>query len=182
MIGPRIPAKRTSLDPRGRETNVAPMRLVRALKILSVIAPLLSAGCQTTGSTSARPDPRIAAAIASEQPGNHYIGRRYYKKDYKMWGWVRRPGQPWSQSQLVMLNENTKLAPDRAAGTLGIDNNVEYRLQGRFTGGQVYEPASNKFYPEFVLSGYEVISKAPPMIYRDRRALDPAYRLLAPPL
>jgi hypothetical protein len=158
------------------------MRFFYALKILSVLALILSAGCQTTGSTSVRPDPRIAAAIAAERPGNFYIGRRYYKKDYKMWGWVRRPGQPWSQSQLVMLNENTKLAPDRAAGTLGTDNNVEYRLHGRFTGGQVYEPASNKFYPEFVLTGYEVISSAPPMIYGDRRALDPAMRLLAPPM
>ena len=88
----------------------------------------------TTG-TVARPDPRLAAMIAAEQPGNYFIGRRYYKKDYKMWGWVRRPGQPWSTAQFVMMNENTKLAPDRAAGTLGIDNNSEYRLEGRFTGG-----------------------------------------------
>ena len=158
------------------------MRFHYALKILSVLALILSAGCETTGITSVRPDPRIAAAITAEAPGNYYIGRRYYKKDYKMWGWVRRPGQQWKDAQLVMLNENTKLAPDREAGTLGIDNNTEYRLQGRFTGGDVYEPASNKFYPEFVLTGYEVISNAPPMIFSDRRALDPSIRLLTPPL
>jgi hypothetical protein len=138
-------------------------------------------GCETTGSTAVKPNPAIAAAIASEKPGNYYIGRRYYKRDYKMWGWVRRPGQQWNQSQLVMLNENTKLAPDRAGGTLGVDNNVEYRLEGRFTGGKVYEPASNNFYPEFVLSGYEVINRTPPMIYSDRRALDPSVNLLIPP-
>lgn len=158
------------------------MRFVFVLKIFPVFALLLLAGCETTGSTSVRPDPRVAAAIAAEKPGNYFIGRRFYKKDYKMWGWVRRPGQPWNKAQLVMLNENTKLAPDRAAGTLGIDNNTEYRLQGRFTGGQVYEPASNDFYPEFVLTGYEVISNAPPMIYGDRRALDPSIRLLTSPL
>ncbi len=158
------------------------MRLVYLVKISILLGLFLPAGCQTTGSTSARPDQRIAAAITAEQPGNYYIGRRYYKKDYKMWGWVRRPGQQWSKAQLVMLNENTKLAPDRATGVLGIDNNTEYKLSGRFTGGQVYEPASNNFYPEFVLTGYEVISNAPPMIYGDRRALDPAVRLLAPPL
>ena len=81
----------------------------------------------------------------------------------------------------ALMNENTKLAPDRAANTLGVDNNTEYRLQGRFTGGKVYEPASNRFYPEFVLTGYSVISTAPPMIFTDQRSLDPAVRLLTPP-
>jgi hypothetical protein len=155
--------------------------LLRRLALLCLCAALV-AGCETTATTAARPDPRVAAMIAAEPAGNYYVGRRYYKKDYKMWGWVRKPGQPWSTAQLVMLNENAKLAPDRAAGTLGIDNNVEYRLQGRFTGGKVYEPASNDFYPEFVLTGYEVTSRTPPNIYSDRRALDPAVRLLAQPL
>ena len=157
------------------------MRFPFWLQALPLVALLAVSGCETTGSTAARPDPRVAAMIAAESPGNYFVGRRYYKNDYKMWGWVRRPGQPWSSAQLVMLNENSKLAPDRAAGTLGIDNNHEYRLQGRFTGGKVYEPASNDFYPEFVLTGHELLSSAPPMIYTDRRALDPAVRLLMPP-
>ena len=157
------------------------MRFPFWLQALPLVALLAVSGCETTGSTAARPDPRVATMIAAESPGNYFVGSRYYKKDYKMWGWVRRPGQPWSSAQLVMLNENSKLAPDRAAGTLGIDNNHEYRLQGRFTGGKVYEPASNDFYPEFVLTGHELLSSAPPMIYTDRRALDPAVRLLMPP-
>ena len=155
------------------------------MRLKFFLIPLLAAaflpltGCETTtGGVS----PSVAAAVAQEAPGNYYIGRRYYKKDYKMWGWVRKPGQPWKSSQLIMMNENTKLAPDRDAGTLGIDNNHEYRLEGRFTGGQVYEPASNRFYPEFVLTGYQVISTAPPNIFKDRRALDPKIRLLTPPL
>ena len=37
-------------------------------------------------------------AIRSEPPGDYFIGRRYYKQDYKFWGWVRRPGQPWSSA------------------------------------------------------------------------------------
>lgn len=157
------------------------MRFPPWLQTLPLVALLAVSGCETTGSTATRPDPRVAALIAAEPPGNYFVGRRYHKKDYKMWGWVRRPGQPWSSAQLVMLNENSKLAPDRAAGTLGIDNNHEYRLQGRFTGGKVYEPASNDFYAEFVLTGHELLSSAPPMIYPDRRALDPAVRLLTPP-
>lgn len=156
------------------------MRLILAVRFILLTALLFLAGCETMG-TANRPDPNLAASIAAEQPGDYYIGRRYYKKDYKMWGWVRRPGQPWNKSELVMMNENTKLAPDRAANSLGIDNNTEYRLQGRFTGGKVYEPASNRFYPEFVLTGYSVISTAPPMIFTDPRSLDPSVRLLTPP-
>lgn len=148
------------------------------LLLPAILLPLT--GCETT--TTGGVSPSIAAAIANEAPGNYYIGRRYYKKDYKMWGWVRKPGQPWKSSQLVMMNEDTKLAPDREAGTLGTDNNYEYRLEGRFTEGQVYEPASNRFYPEFVLTGYSVISTAAPNIFKDRRALDPKVRLLTPPL
>lgn len=147
---------------------------------LAFLCAVLLAGCETT--TISRVDPQVAAAIAAEAPGDYFIGRRYYKKDNKMWGWIRKPGQPWKTAQLVMLNENTKLAPDRAAGRLGIDNNTEYRLQGYFPGGQVYEPASNSFYPEFVMTGYEVRSSTPPMIYRDRRQLDPKVRILAAPL
>lgn len=148
--------------------------------LLVLLSVLLVTGCETTG--PARVDPAVAAAIAAEPPGDYFIGRRYFKNDYKMWGWVRRPREPWSRAQLVMMNENTKLAPDRAGGRLGTDNNHEYRLQGRFTGGKVYEPASNSFYPEFVLTGYELISPTPPFIYADRRALDPRVRLLTPPL
>jgi hypothetical protein len=150
------------------------------VSLLAATAILAIVGCETT--TSNRVSPSVAAAIRAEAPGDYYIGRRYYKRDYKMWGWVRRPGQQWKESQLVMMNENTKLAPDREGGTLGVDNNYEYRLEGYFTGGQVYEPASNTFYPEFVLTGYNVISTAAPNIFKDRRALDPKVRLLTPPL
>src|SRR3954471_8031913 len=85
----------------------------------------------------------MAHQIAAEPPGDYYIGRRYYKPDFKFWGYIRRPGQPWTSSQLVMLNEKQKLAPDRAALNFGSDNNYEYKLYGFFSGDKVYEPASN---------------------------------------
>jgi hypothetical protein len=65
-----------------------------------------------------------------------------------------------------MLNEKQKLAPDRAALNFGSDNNYEYKLYGNFSGDKVYEPASNRVYPEFVLKDYEVISTNPPSIFR----------------
>ena len=72
-----------------------------------------------------------------------------------------------------MMNEQKMLAPDRQANTAGSDNNDEYRLQGYFSGQTVYEPASNSFYPEFVLTGYKLISNHPPQIFREPKALDP---------
>jgi len=123
----------------------------------------------------------ITAAIASEKPGNYYIGRRFYKVDYKMWGWIKNPGETWKQSQLVMFNEQKKLAPDRERNAIGSDNNYEYRLIGVFSGQKVYEPASDSFYPEFVLTSASVISTNPPLIFPDKRWIDPSIRLLAPP-
>lgn len=123
----------------------------------------------------------MAAAIRAEPPGDYYIGRRYFKQDYKFWGYVRRPGQPWSTAKLVMMNEQTRLAPDREIGKLGSDNNTEYKLYGDFSGQTVYEPASNGFYPEFVLKSYEVRSVSPGSIYRTPGATDPARRVIAQP-
>jgi len=108
----------------------------------------------------------MAQRIAAEPAGDYYIGRRYFKPDFKFWGYVRRPNQPWSTARLVMLNEKQKLAPDRAALKFGSDNNYEYKLSGEFSGETVYEPASNRMYPEFVLKNYEAISTNPPPIFR----------------
>jgi len=71
-------------------------------------------GCQTMPEGIHQARIEMAQRIAAEPVGDYYIGRRYYKPDFKFWGYVRRPGQPWSAAQLVMLNEKEKLAP-RAA-------------------------------------------------------------------
>jgi hypothetical protein len=109
------------------------------------------------------------------------VGRRFFKNDYKFWGYVRNPGQPWSSAKLVMLNEQSKLAPDRELGKIGSDNNYEYKLYGNFSGQMVYEPASNGFYPEFVLKAYELRSVSPTNIYRTAGATDPSRRVIAQP-
>jgi hypothetical protein len=116
---------------------------------------------------------QVAQSIAAEQPGSYYIGRRFYRRNYFFWGYVRRPQQPWSTAQLIMLNEQKVLAPYREANAMGYDKGTEYRLEGYFSGQTVYEPASNAFYPEFVLTGYKVISTNPPRIFRDPKASDP---------
>jgi hypothetical protein len=157
----------------------APRPPLHFILLLSVV---IFVGCQTVPQP---PDPArvlMNAAILRETPGNYFFGRRMFKKDYKMWGWVREPGMPWKSAKLVMMNEQRMIAPDRASGKLGVDNNYDYRLEGAFSGDMVYEPASDKFYPEFVLTGYELIRTNPPSIYIVDKQLDPAIRIINTPV
>ena len=154
--------------------------IVNALLLIAGLASF--AGCQTTemqGIQSARI--AMNGAIKTEPPGDYFVGRRYYKVDYKFWGFVRRPGQPWSTAKLVMMNEQQKLAPDREAGKLGSDHGYEYKLLGHFSEEKVYEPASNSVYPEFVLTGYELRSTSPAPILRTPGADDPYRRIIEVP-
>ena len=133
-----------------------------------LLGALLLVSCETVPQGIQQARIEMAQRIATETPGDYYIGRRYYKPDFKFWGYVRRPGQPWSTAQLVMLNEKQKLAPDRERVEIGSDNNYEYKLYGYFSGDKVYEPASNHVYPEFVLKDFEVISTNPPPIFKSQ--------------
>jgi hypothetical protein len=133
-----------------------------------LIGALFLNSCQTVPQGIQQARIEMAQRIAVEPAGDYYIGRRYYKPDYKFWGYVRRPGQPWTTAQLVMLNEKGKLAPDREQLEFGNDNNYEYKLYGDFSGDKVYEPASNSVYPEFVLKGYELISTNPAPIFKSQ--------------
>lgn len=158
-------------------------RHCNAIALLLPLAFLL-ASC----ASSAERDGRAAARQAMfenihlEQPGDYFIGRRYYKKDYKFWGFVRKPGQPWSTAKLVIMDENQKLAPDRAINEIGSDNNYEYKLYGHFsTDPPVYEPASNNWYPSFILTGYELISVSPAPIFHAAAATDPQQRVVESP-
>ena len=133
------------------------------LSVLSSLTLLIS--CRTLPNHMEVERTAMREKIQAEPPGDYFVGRRYYKPDFKFWGYIRRPGQPWSESQLVMLNEKQKLAPDREKLDFGSDNNYEYKLYGYFSGDRVYEPASNTIYPEFVLKNYELISTNPAPIF-----------------
>jgi hypothetical protein len=150
---------------------IASNRLMRfrSLKSLALLVSLcFLAGCETIPEGIQQARFTMSQRIQSEPPGDYFIGRRYFKPDYHFWGYVRRPGQPWSTAQLVMLNENQKLAPDREQLNFGFDNGYEYRLYGSFSGDKVYEPASNGVYPEFLLKGYELISTNPVPIFKSQ--------------
>jgi len=144
------------------------LRVKRAIKYVFPAAIVVVAACQTEPTGIQNAKIQMAQRIAAEPTGGYYIGRRYFKPDFKFWGYVRRPGQPWNMSQLVMLNEKQKLAPDREALKFGSDNNYEYKLYGHFSGDKVYEPASNRLYPEFVVTRFELISTNPPPIFKSQ--------------
>ena len=130
------------------------------------------AGCETPGQSGMRAA-RLAQrnAIYSEPQGDYFIGRRYYNPNYKFWGYIRRPGQPWKTAKLVMLDEKDPsggtehYAPDRLENAIGSDNNAEYRIYGHFTEGDIYEPASNHMYPGFVATGFTLLNRTPPSIF-----------------
>ena len=157
---------------------------IALLAVVALAAAFAFSGCATLSESRSVTEARaaMAAEIQAEAPGNYFIGRRYYKVDYKFWGYIRKPGQPWITAKLVMLNENRRQAPDREGGTLGADNGYEYKLFGSFSGDTVYEPASNGFYPEFVLTGYELRTASPAPIFSPQgSALDPARRVIVTP-
>ena len=151
-----------------------------SLKALLVSLYFL-AGCATMPEGIQEARLSMSQRIQAEPPGDYFIARRYFKPDFKFWGYVRRPGQPWSTAELVMLNENQKLAPDREQLNFGYDNGYEYKLYGSFSGDKVYEPASNGFYPEFRLKGVELLSATPAPIYRETGATNPERRIIAKP-
>jgi hypothetical protein len=142
---------------------------------------ILMAGCTTIQSQSRADRRMIDISIAHEERGEAYIGRRFYQVDYHMWGWVKRPGARWRKAQLVMLNEQRALAPDRAQNKIGSDNDSQYLLYGFYSGDKVYEPASDRFYPEFVLIKALLVDKKPPLIYPDSRWKNPKMRFLSGP-
>ncbi len=136
--------------------------------LLLFVSLLLLGGCQTIPRGMEEARQAMAQRIQAEPAGDYFIGRRYFKEGFHFWGYVRRPGQPWSTAQLVVLNENQKLAPDREQLSIGSDNNYEYKLRGYFSGDKVYELVSNRFLPEFILQGYEVLATNPPPIFKSQ--------------
>jgi hypothetical protein len=146
-------------------------RALRFIFVLNVfLAVFFLAGCETPMPQGIQQSRAAAAAnIQAETPGDYFIGRRYFKiPQFKFWGYVRKPGQPWSTAQLVVFNEKEKLAPDREQLNFGFDNNYEYKLWGRFSGDTVYDAGSNGFYPEFILKKYEVVSVSPAPIFKSQ--------------
>lgn len=152
----------------------------RPLLLLLALALALLPSCSTTTT-----DPMVAvqlearrAAITAEPRGDWFIGRRYHIPRTQFWGYLRRPGQSWDQSRLVIFNEHQTVQPDRlpeepaAGNALGYDHNFEYRIFGHFTGDTVYDPNSDMFLPEFKLSSYQLITDKPGWLFNPNERFD----------
>lgn len=126
------------------------------------------------------------ASIANEATGDFFYGRRYYVQKTRFWGYLREPRQPWKRAKLVMMNEDKKQVPDRlpeagpSGQKYGYDQNFEYQISGDYTGREIYDPNSNQFLPEFMLTGYKLMDRQPGWLFRPDDRYDP-YRITMMP-
>ncbi|TDU81653.1 hypothetical protein EI77_00963 [Prosthecobacter fusiformis] len=144
----------------------------RFASLLSLALAVLLTACESTSPRHQQQIDYRRLEIAAEAPGDYYVARRFNIERTHIWGYVRRPGQSWDQSKLVMMNEKFMKQPDRFSEmpsgdgpAFGSDHNREYRLWGYFSGRRVYDPNSNLALPEFVLQRYEVKSVSPGWLF-----------------
>lgn len=102
------------------------------------------------------------SAIAAEVPGDYYVGRRYYVQDCYVWGFVRRPTQPWSSASLVVMQQSHAAMPDNLpeygpGAHRGYDHNYQYHINGNFSGREVYVSSLNRTLPVFVPTSYRLV-------------------------
>ena len=103
-----------------------------------------------------------------------YTGRRWFVRipgaTCYFWGYVKKPRQEWSAARLVILDERAGIpAPDRMAPAgqspvIGSDHNVEYLIQGAFTGRYAYDPNSDLVLPVFAARKFTILSKNPGLL------------------
>ena len=124
--------------------------------------------------------------INSETTGDFYIGRRYHVNRTWWWGYLRKPGEPWSKAKLTVFNQSLMRAPDNlpqdgpSDARYAFDHNYEYRIWGSYTGETVYEPNSNQFLPEFRLKNYELLKTNPGWLFHPNDHYDPHRLTLHP--
>jgi hypothetical protein len=157
------------------------------LPFLLVLVSLILTACDTTGGAGAGDPMQLEyrrLSIASEPPGNYFVGRRYHLEQRHFWGYVRRPGESWDKSKLVVINEKYAKQPDRYpevpsgdGPAYGSDHNCEYRLWGYFSGRRCYDPNSDLMLPEFVLQRYEVKNQSPGWLFKPNEKASSQYLL-----
>ncbi len=126
------------------------------------------------------------AEIAKETPGDYYVGRRYWIPYTRFWGYLRKPGQSWRESKLVMMDERNCLTPDRGieppteGAVFGTDNNVEYIVKGTYTGANAYDSGTNQVLPIFRPTSFKVRNNKPGYLFVPSEDYDPNYVTLRP--
>lgn len=158
--------------------------MYRRILFALLLAPLL---CQCD---SLRSDCRALAnreaEIAREAPGPYYVGRRYYVPYTRFWGYLRKPGESWRTAKLVIMDESLVHNPDRGyeppvkGATFGSDQNVEYFLQGSYTGEKAYDPSTDQILPVFRPSHFQVRDRQPGFLFVPSEEYDTKYVTIRP--
>ncbi len=126
------------------------------------------------------------AEISREPVGDYFIGRRYYVPITRFWGYLRSPGQSWRTAKLVIMDESACRTPDRGVeppdrnAVFGSDQNVEYKITGKYTGEQAYDPSTDQVLPVFKATGYSVLCKQPGFLFVPSERYDTGYVTLVP--
>jgi hypothetical protein len=156
--------------------------LTRTFLFIAPLISLLLTSCGTTDDSPQLETRRMA--IASEPPGDYYIGRRFTIERTHFWGYLRRPQQPWAESKLVVMGERMQKTPDRlpemsngAGYSYGFDHNQEYRIWGYYSGRKIYDPNSDLILPEFVLQRYELRNPSPGWLFSPKERFNGAQLL-----
>ena len=99
------------------------------------------------------------AAIAQEEKGEYFVGRRYYIPLCRFW------------AQLVMMDETLVHTPDRGPekplpnATFGTDQNVEYTIEGAYTGKKAYDPSTDQILPVFRPTAFHIRKLEPGFLF-----------------
>ncbi|HEX5790104.1 MAG TPA: hypothetical protein VFY13_03075 [Luteolibacter sp.] len=142
--------------------------LIATLAMLSLCQCVNSRGRLMGGPTLEQRE----LAIATEEQGDFYYGRRYYVEKTRFWGYLREPRTPWRSAKLVMMREDLCRVPDRLpeegppGQRYGFDQNHEYRVRGHFSGRKAYDPNSNQILPEFIPTSFELINPDPGWLFQ----------------
>lgn len=140
---------------------------------MKLLFPLLAVAALVTGCASMEapappsdPGPRLA----SLPPPPYWVGHRTFRENCMAWGWVKRPEDPWSKAQLVILREDRARAPHRSLPSIAADHDHEYKLYGSIWSKKAYDPVLNRLLEVFDLERYESLGPQPSI----RRPLQPA--------
>ena len=155
--------------------------------LLCAALPLLLWSCNTL-ENDCRAVTAREAQIAQEPKGDYYIGRRYHIPYTRFWGYLRRPGESWRTAKLVMMDESAVHTPDRGPepplknAVYGTDQNYEYLIRGKYTDRVAYDSATDKAYPLFRATAYELRSKDPGFLFKPSEKYSDEYVTLMPEL
>jgi hypothetical protein len=134
------------------------------LHLSLLLCTFILVSCQSEGGGDPRQLEYRRLSIASEPPGDYFVGRRFHIERTHFWGYVRRPAESWDK--FMKQPDRYPEVPNGDGPAYGSDHNTEYRLWGYYSGRKAYDPNSNLMLPEFVLQRYEVKNESPGWLFK----------------